>query len=339
MKEVKEKYSLKKYNTFGVDVNAKFFCIVKSEEELKAVLQTDKYAKCKRLILGGGSNILFTKDFEGLVIKNEIDGIEITEEDEDYVYIKVGSGLAWEKFINFTLINNFWGVENLTDIPGTVGASPVQNIGAYGTELKDVFHSCEVIFLEDFSKKIFFNNQCEFSYRNSIFKSFYKDKIFILSVTFKLSKKAKRNFSYKALLEKFINLEEEKINIKLISKTVSEIRKSKLPDVFEFGSAGSFFKNPEVSRKSFDELKNKFNDIAAYKIGEDNFKIAAGWLIEKCGFKGIRKGNTGTYPKQALVIVNYNNATGNEIWEFAQEIQNEVNKKFNIKLIPEVNII
>jgi len=334
-----QNYPLKKYNTFGIDVYAKYFAEFSSVLDLQNLFQSSQDEQQPKLILGGGSNILFTKNFDGLVLKNEIKGIETVHEDEKYVYVKAGAGENWHKFVQHCIHKNFAGVENLSLIPGNVGASPMQNIGAYGVEIKDVFHSLEAFNFEE--KKIinFTLNDCEFGYRESVFKKKYKNQFAILNVIFRLRKNPHFNISYGAIEEELKKMQVEELSIKAISDAVINIRTSKLPDPALIGNAGSFFKNPVVNKNKFQELKELHElEIPFYKIDEDHFKIPAGWLVEQCGWKGYRKGDAGCYEKQALVLVNYGGASGNEILELSEKIKISVLGKFGLILETEVNI-
>jgi UDP-N-acetylmuramate dehydrogenase len=336
---VQENFSLKKYNTFNIDVAAKYFSIFQSTDDLCEII-TSKFGTINNnLILGGGSNILFTKNFDGLVLKNEILGIEIVKEDNDYVYIKAGAGENWHQFVLYCINNNLVGVENLSLIPGNVGASPMQNIGAYGVEIKDVFYCLEAFHFEEKKTINFTLNDCAFGYRESVFKKIFKNQFVITSVTFRLNKKPNFNTSYGAIKQELEKMGVEKVSIKAISNAVINIRSSKLPNPAEMGNAGSFFKNPEITLSLFDILHSKFADVVGYKLPNGNVKLAAGWLIEQCGFKGYRSGNAGCYAKQALVLVNYGNAKGEEIYALSETIIAAVNKKFGIILEREVNII
>ncbi|MBU2493015.1 MAG: UDP-N-acetylmuramate dehydrogenase [Bacteroidetes bacterium] len=332
-------FSLTNYNTFHIDVKADYFCEIHSLEDLQELLSHNIFLNNNRLILGGGSNILFTSDFSGLVIKNSIKSIEEIHEDEHFVFVKAGAGVIWDELVNYCVNKNYGGIENLTYIPGTVGAAPIQNIGAYGAELKDVFYSLEGVVLKENKLKEFYKKDCYFGYRSSIFKNEYKNKIFISSVTLKLNKIPKINIEYSALKESAKNYKTEELTVAKISEIVKEIRKSKLPDPSEFGNAGSFFKNPEVDKETKERLENEFEDIISFNTDKDIYKIPAGWLIEKCGLKGFRLGNTGTYKKQALVIINFNNASGKEIYEFSNFIKDKVYNKFQIELETEVNVV
>lgn len=329
--------SLINENTFGIDVKAKSYCELTSLEQLSEIRNLITEHK-RFIILGGGSNLLFCNDFDGIIIKNLLKGISIIKESDADVFLEVSSGENWDEFVNYCVGSNYFGIENLTAIPGTVGAAPVQNIGAYGVELKDVFHSLEGYLIEEEKLISLSKDQCEFAYRSSIFKRKMRDKFIITKVVFKLSKIPHFNLEYKSLKESLINYDESELTLKLVSDKVRQIRNSKLPDFKSLGNAGSFFKNPEISEEHFLDLQKKFPDLSYFK-NDDSYKISAGWLIEKCGFKGKRIGNVGCYEKQALVIVNYGNATGEEILNFAKCIIDEVKHIFDIKLEPEVNII
>ncbi len=333
-------FSLKKHNTFGIDVKASLFLKFYSESELEDIFQKEiDIEKEKFLILGEGSNILFSQDFNGAVLHNSIESIDIIYEDENEAVIKSGAGTHWDDLVQFCTDKNLWGIENLSLIPGTVGAAPIQNIGAYGSEIKDVLISVEGYSIDE--KKILElpTDKLKLSYRNSIFKSDLKNKFVITYITIKLSKSGKPNLSYSGLANYFGGKKTEDIGIREIRNAVIEIRRSKLPDPKILGSAGSFFKNPVVDTEQYKKLKSKYPNIISYKIDENMWKIPAGWLIDNAGLKGIRKGNVGTYEKQALVIVNYGNASGKEILDLAKTIQFEVEEKYQIKLEPEVNII
>lgn len=336
---VKKDVPLKEYNTFNIDVKTKFFTEVNSIEELLSVLNDKSYSAVPKLILGGGSNILLTGDFEGLVIKNNIKGIEIKEENDEYVFVKVYGGENWHQFVLHCIAKGWGGVENLSLIPGSVGAAPMQNIGAYGIELKDIFYSLEALNLETLKIETFDHEACQFGYRESVFKNIYKDKYFIYSVTFKLTKKHVFNTSYGAIQNTLDGMGVKELSIKAISDAVIKIRSNKLPDPKKLGNSGSFFKNPEITKDQFELLKLKFPEIVGYPLENSNVKVAAGWLVEKCGWKGKVVGQTGAHKDQALVLVNYGNATGNEVKELAFAIQKSVKEAFDIYLHPEVNII
>ncbi len=335
--KITENFSLKNYNTFGIDAYAKYFGEFFSPGTLSEILRERKHVQ--KMILGGGSNILFTKNFDGIILKNGMPGIEVINEDDQYVIVKAGAGVNWHQFVMYCVSKNFGGVENLSLIPGNIGASPMQNIGAYGVEIKDVFDELEALHLEENSFKIFKNADCEFGYRDSIFKNKYKGQFVILNVTFRLQKKPVFNISYGAIEAELKKMNVENLSIKAISDAVINIRRSKLPDPEVIGNAGSFFKNPEIASHELHELARIESNVPSYKIKDDIFKIPAGWLIEQCGWKGYRKGDAGCYEKQALVLVNYGNAKGKEIYQLSEEIKQSVFEKFRIELEREVNII
>lgn len=336
--EILKNYDLTKLNTFGVSAKAKFFTEIQNEGDLKDLLVSKEFKENDKLFLGGGSNVLFTKDFDGIVILNKLKGIEILKENSENVFIKSMSGELWNDFVNFAVINNYWGVENLSLIYGTVGGAPVQNIGAYGAEVEDVIDSVEAYNIETGKKKIFENKECEFGYRDSVFKNKLKGKYFISAVIFKLSKVPNLDISYKGLKD---YLEKNKIQVKNprdISKAVAEIRKNKLPNPEILGNAGSFFKNVYIDSRKMEEIRTTYPDAPSFE--EDGMvKIPAGWLIEKCGWKGKRIGNVGVHEKQALVLVNYGGASGEEIKNLAEQIIASVFSKFGLELVPEVNIV
>ena len=328
--------SLKEYNTFGVEVLANNFNKAENEDEILSFLSENKNVP---LILGGGSNILFKNNINKPILKIEIKGIEIIEENENTVYISVGAGENWNDFVKWTLVKNYGGIENLSLIPGNVGSAPIQNIGAYGVELKDVFQSCRAISIDNKILKTFNKEQCNFTYRSSIFKEKLKNKYIISRVTFKLSKiNHVINSEYKPLKDLLKIKGNLNPTIQDISKLVIEIRTNKLPDPKKIGNCGSFFKNPIISNSKFKNLNEYFSSVPNYKISENEVKIPAAWLIEECGFKGKNEGKTGTHKKHALVIVNNGGATGKEIYDFSQKIKKSVLKKFNILLEEEVNI-
>jgi UDP-N-acetylmuramate dehydrogenase len=336
---VKENYSLKKLNMFGVESSAKYFIEADNETAINEAFSFCKTVNLPVLILGGGSNILFANDFNGIVIKIGIKGIKILNETNEYAIVESFAGELWDDLVTFCVKKEFYGIENLSLIPGTVGAAPIQNIGAYGIELKDVLQSVEGILIDSNTKKVFTNAECKFDYRDSIFNHALKGKYLITKIVLKLSKQKKFNLNYRAFQDYLNIVDKEKITIKDVSELVKEIRTSKLPDTGEYGNAGSFFKNPEISSSEFFKLHEKYPDIVHFQVEKGKFKIPAGWLIEKGGFKGKREGDVGTYIHQALVIINYGNATGAQIISFAEKIQEAVKNKFGIKLIPEVNII
>lgn len=331
-------YSLKKFNTFGVDVNAECFVEIDNEEELVEYLSQKEFIKNQLLILGGGSNILFTKNYDGTVVKYLPHSINIIEETGKEILLEVEAGMQWDDLVLFCVKNKYYGIENMSLIPGTVGAAPIQNIGAYGVELKDVFEYLEGYVIDSCEKKIFNKIDCKFGYRDSLFKKELKRNFIITKVALRFSKEKKINLAYKALKEALSN-KSENVDIEDISDAVRKIRTSKLPDPVKYGNAGSFFKNPEITGKHFKELIDNYNDLVYFEQGNGLYKIPAGWLIEKCGYKGKRIGNVGTYENQALVIINYGGASGKEVIDFARLIQNEVERKFKIVLETEVNIL
>jgi UDP-N-acetylmuramate dehydrogenase len=328
--------SLRIYNTFGIDARAKKFSVFRSVEELSDLIKMP--GRSHFMILGGGSNILLTKDYDGYVLKNEITGIEVVHEDEHHVYVKAGAGENWHQFVIFCLERDLAGVENLSLIPGNVGASPMQNIGAYGAEIKDVFHDLEAFQIKTGKVVTFSHADCEFGYRESVFKNKHKGEYVILTVTFRLNKVPRFNTSYGAIEDELRRMNKG-VSIQSISQAVINIRTSKLPDPVKIGNAGSFFKNPTIPEKQFDELKKKHAGVPAYPQAHGLVKVAAGWLIEQCGWKGYRKGNAGVHEKQALVLVNYGSASGKEIYDLSEEIRKSVFKKFGIELEREVNVI
>lgn len=336
---LKPNISLKPFNTFGIDATASDFIEIDSIETLQFVIDNFNLANRKTLVIGGGSNILLTKNFDGLVLKMSIKGIEKIKEDNEYVYLKAMAGETWHGFVMYCVSNNYAGVENLSLIPGCVGAAPMQNIGAYGVEIKDTCHKVEAYNIETNEVKIFSNADCKFGYRESIFKHEAKGKYIISSVTFKLAKQAKINVSYGAIQDVLKSKNIENPTIQNVSEAVIAIRESKLPNPKVLGNAGSFFKNPEIPTEEYLTLKEKFPALVGYQTSETHTKLAAGWLIEQCGWKGKVVGNTGSHKDQALVLVNYGNATGNEIWKLAMQIQESVFEKFGVTIVPEVNVI
>lgn len=336
--EIKQDQDLTKLNTFGVAVRANFLVEVSSEQELIELLGMPEFKNNKKLFLGGGSNVLFTEDFNGIVIVNKIKGIEEKSEDSNSVLVRAMSGEWWHDLVLFTVERGYWGIENLSYVPGTVGAAPMQNIGAYGGELKNTLESVEAVELATGEKRIFWKDECRLGYRDSVFKNELKDKYFIIALNIKLSKISKPNISYKILKN---YLDENKIEVKNsrdISDAVTSIRKSKLPDPKILGNAGSFFKNVFVDEQKFKSLQVKYPDIPFF-LEDEQIKIPAGWLIEQCGWKGKRIGSVGVHDKQALVLVNYGGAKGEEILGLAEDIMDSVYKKFDLKITPEVNLI
>lgn len=336
--QVLENISLKTLNTFGVEARAEYFVDIESENDLQDLFSDDKWRDYPRLVLGGGSNMLFTQNFGGLVIHLKIQGLSAEIEGND-VYVRAGAGIVWNDLVNYCVDNDYAGIENLSLIPGSVGASPVQNIGAYGVELQDIFHSCRAFEISTGKIKVFSKEDCAFSYRDSVFKSSFKGLYIITEVTFKLSKIFKPNVSYGAITEELAKRGINVPNIKQLSQVISHIRVSKLPDPTTIGNAGSFFKNPIIAESTFNRLKSQFADIVHFPAGEGYVKVSAGWLIEQCDWKGKVVGNTGTWKNQALVLVNHGHATGDEIFQFSSSIIDSVNATYGILLEREVNII
>jgi UDP-N-acetylmuramate dehydrogenase len=336
---VQNNVSLRPYNTFGIDATAKYFAEVSSIEQLQDILQNPEYQNIERLILGGGSNLLLTRDFEGVVIKIAIKGIEKLKEDDENIWLKVGAGEVWHDLVMYCVSHNYAGVENLSLIPGTVGAAPMQNIGAYGVEIKEVFESLEAIEIKTGKSRIFTKEECQFGYRESVFKHEVKGEYVIVTVNFKLSKTPVYHVEYGAIKDTLAEMGINDLSIKAISDAVISIRQSKLPNPAEIGNAGSFFKNPEIPKAQFDLLKEQFPTIPSYPVNEQTVKVPAGWLIEQAGWKGQRFGNIGVHAKQALVLVNFGGGHGNEIKELSQKIQDSIKEKFGIQLHAEVNFV
>jgi len=336
--KIQQNYSLKKYNTFGIAATAKYFACFSSENELVELLRNDLCKTEPLFILGGGSNILLTQDFEGLVLANTIKGMEVLAEDNHSSTIEVGAGEVWHDFVLWSIDKNLSGIENLALIPGLVGASPMQNIGAYGLEVKDVITTVHFIEIGSGNSKILSNEDCNFGYRDSIFKHKLKEKVVITKVIFKLSKTPLNKTTYGAIEKELqhLNLAPSPKNI---AEAVINIRNQKLPDPKVLGNSGSFFKNPIIETTQFEDLKKEFPEMVGYKISESKTKIAAGWLIDNEGLKGYRKNDAGVHKNQALVLVNYGNATGLEIINLAKEIQQKIKAKYGISIEPEVNIL
>ncbi len=335
MKNIKLNVSLKAYNTFGINAHAEQFAEINDVAELMELLHTHRPDR----ILGGGSNVLFCGDVKGLTLRNNLKAKEIVHENENLVQVRFGAGENWHECVLWAIEKGYGGIENLSLIPGTIGAAPMQNIGAYGVELKDVFVELEAVHLRKKTRQTFDHAACEFGYRESVFKKKLKGQFFITAVTLQLSKKNhKLNTSYGAIQMILEKNDVKSPDIKAISDAVIQIRQSKLPDPAKLGNAGSFFKNPVILKSQFDPLKLKFPDIVSYDLPDDMVKVPAGWLIEQCGWKGKQIGDAGTYQHQALVIVNHGTASGEEIWQLAQKIQQSVSDKFGIDLTPEVNV-
>jgi UDP-N-acetylmuramate dehydrogenase len=336
--QIQHNFSLKKYNTFGIEAKAKQFVAVHSTEELKQVLETHKGEA--KFILGGGSNMLLTQDINALVIHVDLKGIKIIKEDDDHVWVESRAGEVWHEFVLWTIDQNFGGLENMSLIPGNVGTTPVQNIGAYGTEIKDTFVSCNAINIATQEMRTFEKAECKFGYRESIFKQEVKDQYVITSVVFQLTKRNhKINTAYGDITKE---LEKNNIvtpTLKEVSNAVIAIRQSKLPDPKELGNSGSFFKNPIIPKSLYEKAHAQFPDMPHYVVSETEVKVPAGWLIEQAGFKGKRFGDAGIHKNQALVLVNYGNATGQEILAVSRDIQATVLEKYGIAIEAEVNVI
>lgn len=337
MFEIKENFGLKNYNTFHVDISCRYFVCCSSSEQIKDFITIHKTKNLPLLILGGGSNLLFTKDFEGYIVKPDIKGIAKVKETNDFIELKVGAGENWDSFVEYCVRNNWGGVENLSLIPGNVGTCPIQNIGAYGIEVKDVITNVETVDLETLQSHNFSNNDCRFGYRDSIFKRELKGKHIITHVTFRLSKKPVFHFDYGSIKDELANF--DSINLQNIRQAVINIREAKLPDPEKIGNSGSFFKNPSVTKDIAKQIKSRFPETPVYEQNDGLVKIPAGWLIEKSGWKGKRKGDAGVHEKQALVLVNHGNASGTEILNLAKEIQESVFELFGIELEMEVNVV
>lgn len=337
--EFRKNQSLKSYNTFGIGVYTRYFLEVNSVSEINSALDFVQKNQLKLLILNGGSNLLFTQDFDGLVLKINLKGIEIVKETEDVVSVKVQAGENWHDFVQWTLQNDFGGLENLSLIPGNAGTAPMQNIGAYGVEIKDVMAELSALEIATGNVKTFANIDCKFGYRESVFKNELKNQFILLDVTFRLTKKKHQlRTSYGAIQSELKNLKIENPTIQNVSQAVINIRQSKLPNPKELGNSGSFFKNPVITKSQFEEIQKKYPEISAYPSG-DLVKVAAGWLIETAGWKGKRIDDAGVHEKQALVLVNYGEATGQEIYNLSQKIMDDVKHKFGIELEREVNVV
>jgi UDP-N-acetylmuramate dehydrogenase len=337
--EILENASLKAFNTFGIAAKAAKMVRFSSAADLREIFSNEELSAMPRLVLGGGSNLLLTSDFEGLVLKNEVPGMELIREDNEHFYVKSGAGVNWHELV-VECINNGWaGLENLSLIPGNVGASPMQNIGAYGVEVKDCFHELEAFNLETLETETFDAEACQFGYRESVFKRQLKNKFIIVSVTFRLLKKPQLNTSYGAIKGELNSLGIHEPTIADVSQAVINIRSSKLPDPKVIGNAGSFFKNPLVTEEVYRRLVDENPSMPFYPAPEGKYKLAAGWLIEKSGWKGFRRENYGVHAKQALVLVNHGGATGSQIYDLSTEILADVKKKFGVELEREVNIV
>ncbi len=336
MTAIQEYFSLTNLNTFQITAQARYFARFANPEELEELLQ---FRRARRhMILGGGSNILFTKNYSGMVMKNEVRGIDIVKEDDRHAYLRAGAGENWHQFVLFCIARGFAGVENLSLIPGNVGASPMQNIGAYGVEIRDVFHDLEAFHLQEKKLITLTHGDCAFGYRDSIFKNRYRGMFAITHVTFRLNKYPSFHTDYGAIRQELERMNTG-LSIRAISDAVIRIRSSKLPDPKEIGNAGSFFKNPTVAAPQYESLQAHYPDIPGYPQQGGGVKLAAAWLIEQCGWKGYRRGDAGCHARQALVLVNHGHATGTEIYRLSEKIRQSVLKKFDIALEREVNVV
>ncbi|MBS7564123.1 UDP-N-acetylmuramate dehydrogenase [Mucilaginibacter sp. Bleaf8] len=338
MLQIQENVSLKPYNTFGIEAKARYFVEINEEQDLVSLFSDAQWHAFERLVIGGGSNMLLVTDFNGLVVRLNIQGISDYAEG-DTVFVEAGAGEVWNDLVNFCVDNGFAGMENLSLIPGSVGASPIQNIGAYGVELKDVFESCRAFEIATQQFKTFSKEDCQFGYRESVFKSALRGQYIIVSVKFRLSVTPRLNLSYGAIEQELANRGISNPTIKEVSQVVAAIRVSKLPDPSTIGNSGSFFKNPVIPQAQFESIYKSYPAIANYPAGEGYVKLAAGWLIEQCGWKGKTIGHTGTWKNQALVLVNHGGATGQEVYSLSSQIIDSVYTKFGVMLEREVNII
>lgn len=337
--EIKQNISLKPYNTFGIDQKADFFAEIKTVENLKEIFSNSGFSEMPKLILGGGSNVLFTQPYEGLVLKMNLLGIEVAKEDENEVILKVGAGENWHEFVLWCLDKGYGGIENLSLIPGTVGAAPIQNIGAYGVEIKDVLEYVEVFEIATGDVFTIENQDCNFGYRQSIFKSTHKGKYVVTSVAFKLQKNPTLNLSYGNIQQTLEEIGISNPTMKDVSNAVISIRQSKLPDPAQIGNSGSFFKNPIIPQSKFDKLKEVYPDIKSYSLPNEQVKVPAAWLIEQAGWKGYKSGEIGVHHKQPLVLVNYGKGKGSDIYQLSEEIIQSVSEKYDVILEREVNVI
>jgi len=337
--EIQENVSLRRYNTFGFEAKARYFVGVDSLEQLQQLLRDPRWTASPKWILGGGSNVLLTRDVDALVIRIEIKGTEVVQENDDQVLLRVGAGENWHAFVLHCVEMGYGGAENLSLIPGTVGAAPMQNIGAYGVEIKDIFEELQAVETATGTLRSFDATACAFGYRESVFKTSLKDKYIITSVTFRLQKKPIYNISYGDIQKTLDEMDVLEPSVRTISEAVIKIRQSKLPDPAKIGNAGSFFKNPEILKAQFESLKTRFPALPGYPVGDDKVKVPAGWLIEHAGWKGRRAGAVGIHDRQALVLVHHGGGTGQQVKELAAEVQASVKEKFGIQLMTEVNFL
>jgi UDP-N-acetylmuramate dehydrogenase len=337
MISLRENYSLKKHNSFGIDARARYFADIGDESDLGHFVRNNPVPELAVMILGAGSNVLFISDYDGLIIHPNIKGIEVIKETDDFITVRVGAGETWEMFVEWAVKRNYGGIENLSLIPGSVGACPVQNIGAYGCDVSQVIEQVETVHIPDGSKKIYHQKECVFGYRTSAFKTDLRGRIIITRVVFRLSRIPILKIDYGTVRERLQKYDTPSVND--VREVIIEIRNEKLPDPKKIGNAGSFFKNPVLENEEFNEFINNHPDAPSFRTEQDGLnKIPAAWLIEQCGWKGRRSGNTGTYPNQPLVLLNYGNATGKEIYEFSEKIRKDVFTRFRIRLEREVNL-
>ena len=337
--EIQENVSLRPYNTFGFEATARYFVAITAVEQLQQLLSDPRWVATPKWILGGGSNVLLTRDVDALVIRNEIKGIEIVRQNDDQVLLRVGAGEDWHEFVLHCVEMGYGGAENLSLIPGTVGAAPMQNIGAYGVEIKDIFEELQAVETTTGALRTFDAAACAFGYRESVFKTSLKDKYIITSVTFRLQKKPVYNVSYGDIQKTLDEMDVLEPSVRTISEAVIKIRQSKLPDPAQIGNAGSFFKNPEIPKAQFEALKSNFPALPGYPVGDDKVKVPAGWLIEQAGWKGHRAGAVGIHDRQALVLVHHGGGVGQQVKELAAAVQASVMEKFGIRLTAEVNYL
>lgn len=337
--DIEQDISLKPFNTFAIDVKARYFTRINCLTDLQRILSERPWFTTPKMVLGGGSNVLFTQDYEGLVLQNGLMGIETIREDDDHIWLKIGAGENWHDFVMHCVKHGYYGVENLALIPGTVGAAPLQNIGAYGVEIKDTFECLDAIRLRDNAAHTFDHAACKFGYRDSVFKNDLKNQYLISNVTLKLNKKPAFHLEYGNLKAVMSSVRISEPTLKNVSDAVIQIRQSKLPDPKTIPNAGSFFKNPIVPQQQFEQLHATYNAMPHYAAADNQVKLAAAWLIDQCGFKGKRFENVGVHDKQALVLVNLNQGEGKAIKQLSEQIQTAVLEKFNVALTPEVNIL
>lgn len=335
--QILQNVSLLPYNTFGIDLPARYFAAITDKYQLQSVTDDGTIPEAKH-ILGGGSNILLTKPVDGIVLQNKLQGIRIVKETETHTWLNVGAGEVWHNLVMHVIASGWSGIENLALIPGTVGASPIQNIGAYGVEVKDTIESVTAWHWEEKTFVTYANAACNFGYRDSVFKNALKGKVFITDVTFRLNKQPQYNISYGAIAQELEKMDVQKLSAKAIADAVIAIRSSKLPDPQQIGNAGSFFKNPAVTKAHYKQLHQQYPEMPSYPFNEEMVKVPAGWLIEQCGWKGYRRGDTGVHQKQALVLVNYAHATGAEVWQLSGDIVQSVKDKYDIELEREVQV-